>query len=112
MFFQILEETEAKSTSTGSKKRNRVAEEILNKKPGNYTWGSLDIDEFVQKITQEGITDAKVTKGSTGYIIHLVILMFIVAFVNMNCLVKFIDEIFHLFLSIYKSDFHMLVRMI
>lgn len=68
---KILEETEAKSTSTGSKKRNRVAEEILNKKPGNYTWGSLDIDEFVQKITQEGITDAKVTKGSTGYIIHL-----------------------------------------
>lgn len=47
-------------------------EDILNKKPSNYTWGSLDIDEFIQKITQEGITDAKVEQAASGYIIHLV----------------------------------------
>lgn len=47
-------------------------EDILNKKPSNYTWGSLDIDEFIQKITQEGITDAKVEQVASGYIIHLV----------------------------------------
>ncbi|XP_071440808.1 integrator complex subunit 9 [Hetaerina americana] len=51
-------------------KKKRV-EEVLKRKPTGYTWGSLDIDDFIQKITQEGITDAKVEQGSSGYIIHL-----------------------------------------
>jgi glutaredoxin 2 len=69
---QVLEEGEPKTVSTVGKKRIRRVEDILNKKPCNYTWGSLDIDEFIQKITQEGITDAKVEQVPSGYIIHLV----------------------------------------
>lgn len=69
---QVLEEGEPKAISTVGKKRIRLVEDILNKKPSNYTWGSLDIDEFIQKITQEGITDAKVEQVASGYIIHLV----------------------------------------
>ncbi|KAG8234922.1 hypothetical protein J437_LFUL015330 [Ladona fulva] len=53
-----------------SNKKRRV-EDVLKKKPSNYTWGTLDIDDFIQKITQEGITDAKVEQGPNGYIIHL-----------------------------------------
>jgi glutaredoxin 2 len=69
---QVLEDGESKAVSTVGKKRIRLVEDILNKKPSNYTWGSLDIDEFIQKITQEGITDAKVEQVASGYIIHLV----------------------------------------
>ncbi|KAK7867634.1 hypothetical protein R5R35_014827 [Gryllus longicercus] len=64
---KILEEPEKPS----SRKKSRALEEALNKKPTNYTWGVLDIDEFIQKITQEGITDAKVEQVASGYIIHL-----------------------------------------
>lgn len=60
VLLQVLEEAETKAVTTVGKKRIRLVEDILNKKPRNYTWGSLDIDEFIQKITQEGITDAKV----------------------------------------------------
>lgn len=72
-FKKVLEEGETKAVTTVGKKRVRLVEDILNKKPRNYTWGSLDIDEFIQKITQEGITDAKVEQVASGYIIHLVI---------------------------------------
>ena len=65
---QVLEESEG---SMG-KKRARAVEDIVNKKPNSYTWGCLDIDEFIQKITQEGITDAKVEQVASGYIVHLV----------------------------------------
>lgn len=47
------------------------------RKPGEpipncqYEFGSLDIDQFVQKLSHEGITDAKVEPGTNGYIIHL-----------------------------------------
>ncbi|GAB6018889.1 hypothetical protein CHUAL_000547 [Chamberlinius hualienensis] len=41
------------------------------KHPGNYTWGKLNIDEFIQKLAQNKIFDAKVEEVSTGYIIHL-----------------------------------------
>ncbi|PNF25606.1 Integrator complex subunit 9 [Cryptotermes secundus] len=68
---KVLEVGEPKAVSTVGKKRIRLVEDILNKKPSNYTWGSLDIDEFIQKITQEGITDAKVEQVASGYIIHL-----------------------------------------
>lgn len=73
VLLQVLEEGETKAVTTVGKKRIRLVEDILNKKPRNYTWGSLDIDEFIQKITQEGITDAKVEQVASGYIIHLVI---------------------------------------
>lgn len=47
-------------------------DEILPKRKPTYEWGWLDIDQFVQKLSQEGINDAKVEYGNPGYIIHLV----------------------------------------
>ncbi|XP_063226074.1 integrator complex subunit 9 [Bacillus rossius redtenbacheri] len=57
--------------SSSGKKRLRVADDFASIKPDSYTWGSLNVEEFIQKISQEGITDAKVEKGASGYIIHL-----------------------------------------
>lgn len=37
-----------------------------------YEFGPLEIDQLVQRLNQEGITDAKVEPRRTGYIIHLV----------------------------------------
>lgn len=36
-----------------------------------YEWSNLEVDEFVRKLAQEGITDAKVERGPNGCIIHL-----------------------------------------
>lgn len=42
------------------------------KRPKRYTWGTLDLDELMRRITLEGITDAKVEHIPAGCIIHLV----------------------------------------
>nr|CAD7204164.1 unnamed protein product [Timema douglasi] len=57
--------------SITGKKRLRSADDLLRIKPENYTWGSLNVDDFIQKISLEGITDAKVEQSSAGYIIHM-----------------------------------------
>lgn len=36
-----------------------------------YTWGALDIEEFVSRLSRAGIKDAKVEESPTGFIIHL-----------------------------------------
>lgn len=59
---------DASSTS----KKKFLPEDILTKRKPTYEWGWLDIEQFVQKLSEEGITDAKVEPGNTGYIIHLV----------------------------------------
>jgi len=36
-----------------------------------YEWGSLNVTEFLQKLAQEGIVDAKVEPSGNGVMIHL-----------------------------------------
>lgn len=64
---------EAVSASWRSKKRDaRSANETKQLKNIQYEWGSLNVADFVQKLAQEGITDAKVEPSANGVIIHLV----------------------------------------
>uniref|UniRef100_T1I8H8 Integrator complex subunit 9-like C-terminal domain-containing protein n=3 Tax=Rhodnius prolixus TaxID=13249 RepID=T1I8H8_RHOPR len=51
------------------KRRLSNADDAL--KSLRYEWGALDVDSFVKKLRQEGITDAKVERNSNGHIIHL-----------------------------------------
>lgn len=46
--------------------------EFKMQKNMKYEWGNVNISEFIQKLTKEGITDAKVEPGGTGVMIHLV----------------------------------------
>ncbi|CAH1979177.1 unnamed protein product [Acanthoscelides obtectus] len=44
----------------------------IKSKPVKYEWGTLNITEFLQKLSQEGITDAKVESlGGNVVVIHL-----------------------------------------
>ncbi|CAG0893257.1 unnamed protein product [Darwinula stevensoni] len=43
----------------------------MNNKPKFYPWGPLDITSLVQKLTQEGIVNAKVEETASGYIVLL-----------------------------------------
>lgn len=46
--------------------------EFKTQKNVKYEWGNVNISEFIQKLTKEGITDAKVEPGGNGVVIHLV----------------------------------------
>lgn len=61
-----LSQSQDKTTTTV---RKRKLDE--SRYPSSYTWGSLDVEEFVQKLAKEGITDVKVEESSSGYIVHL-----------------------------------------
>uniref|UniRef100_T1JKD7 Beta-Casp domain-containing protein n=1 Tax=Strigamia maritima TaxID=126957 RepID=T1JKD7_STRMM len=50
-------------------KKRKLEDE--SRRPVSYTWGTLDVDEFVQKLAKEGITDVKVEESATGHIVHL-----------------------------------------
>ncbi|KAL1123383.1 hypothetical protein AAG570_002465 [Ranatra chinensis] len=54
---------------SGKRKKLTRPEDCLRQL--KYEWGNLDIDQFVQKLNQEGIKDAKVERSNTGFIIHL-----------------------------------------
>ncbi|KAK9744742.1 Metallo-beta-lactamase superfamily [Popillia japonica] len=45
--------------------------EFKMQKNMKYEWGNVNISEFIQKLTKEGITDAKVEPGGNGVMIHL-----------------------------------------
>lgn len=62
-----------------------MPEDILPHRKPSYEWGWLDIEQFVQKLSQEGITDAKVEHGNPGYIIHLVIALIFIFYSPRNC---------------------------
>lgn len=38
-----------------------------------YEWGNVNVNEFLQKLSKEGITDAKVESIGSSVMIHLVI---------------------------------------
>lgn len=61
-------------TLTTKKKDPDSPEETQTKTLKNiqYEWGSLNVMDFVQKLAQEGITNAKVDHGPNVVIIHLV----------------------------------------
>lgn len=61
-----------KESSSGTCEDSDTRGDVLPKRKPTYEWGWLDIDQFVQKLSQEGINDAKVEHGNPGYIIHLV----------------------------------------
>lgn len=44
-----------------------------------HEFGSLDVNDFVQRLAQEGIKDVKVEPGPNGIIIHLVSTFFLMA---------------------------------
>lgn len=44
---------------------------VIQKKV-NYEWGSVNIGEFLQKLSQEGIQDAKVESTGNSVMIHFV----------------------------------------
>jgi integrator complex subunit 9 len=59
-----------------------------------YEWGSLDVDLFVQKLKQEGISDAKVEHSNAGFIIHLVRLFSLFLIIILIIIVKIIPFFF------------------
>ena len=74
----VLDEAQVAAGPGGGRKRNRsgtptVANFPLSKqKPANYLYGKLNVNEFVQKLSAKGITDAKVESSPNGScIIHL-----------------------------------------
>lgn len=54
------------------KKRRLSKSEGESSNSMRYEWGTLDMDLFIRKLKQEGISDGKVEKNNNGYIIHLV----------------------------------------
>lgn len=56
------------STSLSGKKRRADGSLI---RPKSYIWGTLNIQSFVDALTQQGITDIKVEESEDGSIIHL-----------------------------------------
>lgn len=62
----LMEEAVSGPSSTPS---SGVENSQLKNTP--YEWGSLNVVQFVQKLNQEGITDAKVEPNANGFIIHL-----------------------------------------
>ncbi|KAI5748671.1 hypothetical protein M8J76_001103 [Diaphorina citri] len=55
-----------------------------------YETGALDVEQFVERLVHEGITDVKVEPNSTGYIIHLL---------NEDCLITVDDKSTHILCS-------------
>lgn len=53
------------------KKRRLSKSEGESSNSMRYEWGTLDMDLFIRKLKQEGISDAKVEQNNNGYIIHL-----------------------------------------
>jgi integrator complex subunit 9 len=62
--------------------------------PSNYSWGSLDLQLFMQALTQAGLYDSRLEHTPTGTVIHLVSHSILDATSN-NC----IYAIFFLFIS-------------
>lgn len=56
------------STSLSGKKQRADGSLI---RPKSYIWGTLNIQSFVDALTQQGITDIKVEESEDGSIIHL-----------------------------------------
>lgn len=76
-FFQALDPESCGNSGKQNWPRKRSkADEIYFKRKPTYEWGWVDIDQFAQKMSHEGIHDAKIDHGSPGYIIHLVIVCF------------------------------------
>ncbi|XP_077990800.1 integrator complex subunit 9-like [Glandiceps talaboti] len=59
------------SSAVPGKKRKRGEEETVVKQPKHYVYGNLDIEEFVQNLAKNGITDVKVEDSPGGHIVHL-----------------------------------------
>lgn len=47
-------------------------EDVKVQKEVRYEWGNLNVTEFLQKLAQDGIVDAKVESSANGVMIHLV----------------------------------------
>jgi len=73
-----------KTIATGSKRRRGgagtsqpveiIPPSIKHRKPSLYTWGSLDVDDLLARMSSEGILVAKPEPDSSGNcVIHLVI---------------------------------------
>lgn len=58
----------------GKRRRTDVPPpELRSSRPGEYTWGALDVEELLGRLTSEGILDAKhEPDAGGGCIIHLV----------------------------------------
>ena len=52
-------------------KRSAI-DSIENLKHCKYTWGALNIEKFMKRLNEEGITDAKLEQSADGSMIHLV----------------------------------------
>ncbi|KAL1465351.1 hypothetical protein WDU94_004932 [Cyamophila willieti] len=55
-----------------------------------YEMGALDVEQFVERLVHEGITEVKVEPNATGYIIHLQ---------NEDCLITVDDKSTHILCS-------------
>ncbi|CAH0380737.1 unnamed protein product [Bemisia tabaci] len=44
---------------------------VKSSQNSQFEWGTVNVDLFVQRLNEEGITDAKVEPSPSGYIIHL-----------------------------------------
>ncbi|XP_013393860.1 integrator complex subunit 9 [Lingula anatina] len=49
----------------------RKLETSSDRKRRSYFWGALDVQEFVDKLNKEGLTDVKVEDSAEGHIVHL-----------------------------------------
>ncbi|XP_014246665.1 integrator complex subunit 9 [Cimex lectularius] len=62
--------TELPEEPTSKKRKLALKCEEALKSP-RYEWGTLDVENFIKRLKQEGINDTKVEHNMGGYIIHL-----------------------------------------
>ncbi len=62
-----------KNKETDTVPSKKIAIDLAeNVKSCRYTYGTLNIDKFVKKLSDEGIRDVKIEPSANGSIIHLV----------------------------------------
>lgn len=64
----MLKEKESESVPA----KKAAIDYVENMKSCTYTWGTLNVEKFVKKLNEDGITDVKVEQSARGSIIHVV----------------------------------------
>ncbi|KAG8271109.1 Integrator complex subunit 9 [Homalodisca vitripennis] len=93
-------EDDVASTSSGLTKLRNPGEPMRNLQ---YEYGPLGIDQFVQRLNQEGISDAKIEPHKNGYIIHLQ---------EHDTLIQIDDNLTHIYCGVADQELRLRLRSI
>uniref|UniRef100_A0A1B6MCP8 Beta-Casp domain-containing protein n=1 Tax=Graphocephala atropunctata TaxID=36148 RepID=A0A1B6MCP8_9HEMI len=91
-------EDDVASTSSGVTRLRNPGEPMRNLQ---YEYGPLGIDQFVQRLNQEGISDAKIEPHKNGYIIHLQ---------EHDTLIQIDDNLTHIYCAVSDQELRLRLR--